>query len=509
MPGHRPTREATRRRSRSWPATRGTRRPGSSGPNSSCSGGTRQDRGDPGSPASLGSWGFRSGGEDLLGFRLSRNREEGLRIGLRPSLRFRPPGGLRLLRPRAGSKGRDLRRIPAPDDPGGQARRRAPHVLHVPLLRLPAPGAAPGPSPGQGNRAFPGLQVPAGTGRTHRGRRGGLGLPGAEPLEPQARGGGPQVQAAVNDTPLPEGARRLDAAVYHAAPGMTGHLLSELGDWDRQDGDLVLRPGPVLPARWVRNLWRKPFLLEFSSLGEAAAKLRSIQRNWAPCPNRLYRRTALLAEKLPSLPAKPKAFPFDLPAAPMGAFTLLDEGLLLGSRDCSSPFPNGELQFEEDTEGPPAGPTESSGRPSCWRGRGRVRGIAAWTPARPPGAGPGLWRASAPRSWPSTGPPGTPDRRPAGVEYRKGNAFSLRPEDVGQVDWLFSDVICYPPVLYDWVEKWLTADAARNYVCTIKMQGEVYDRETTDRFAAIPGSRIVHLWHNKHELTWMKVDGGR
>ena len=25
------------------------------------------------------------------------------------------------------------------------------------------------------------------------------------------------------------------------------------------------------------------------------------------------------------------------------------------------------------------------------------------------------------------------------------------------------------------------------------------------RFAAIPGSRLVHLHHNKHELTWMRA----
>ena len=25
------------------------------------------------------------------------------------------------------------------------------------------------------------------------------------------------------------------------------------------------------------------------------------------------------------------------------------------------------------------------------------------------------------------------------------------------------------------------------------------------RFAAIPGSRLHHLFHNKHELTWIKI----
>jgi 23S rRNA (cytidine2498-2'-O)-methyltransferase len=31
------------------------------------------------------------------------------------------------------------------------------------------------------------------------------------------------------------------------------------------------------------------------------------------------------------------------------------------------------------------------------------------------------------------------------------------------------------------------------------------DFDTPRRFAAIPGSRVVHLYHNKHELTWLKV----
>jgi NAD(P)-dependent dehydrogenase (short-subunit alcohol dehydrogenase family) len=31
------------------------------------------------------------------------------------------------------------------------------------------------------------------------------------------------------------------------------------------------------------------------------------------------------------------------------------------------------------------------------------------------------------------------------------------------------------------------------------------DRMTTRRFAAIPGSQLRHLFHNKYELTWTKI----
>ena len=39
-------------------------------------------------------------------------------------------------------------------------------------------------------------------------------------------------------------------------------------------------------------------------------------------------------------------------------------------------------------------------------------------------------------------------------------------------------------------------------VCTLKFQGET-DHATTRAFVAIPGARLLHLFHNKHELTFL------
>jgi 23S rRNA (cytidine2498-2'-O)-methyltransferase len=50
----------------------------------------------------------------------------------------------------------------------------------------------------------------------------------------------------------------------------------------------------------------------------------------------------------------------------------------------------------------------------------------------------------------------------------------------------------------------MASGRVRNFVCTIKFQGET-DHETARRFAQIPGSRVMHLHHNKHELTWFKL----
>ena len=130
--------------------------------------------------------------------------------------------------------------------------------------------------------------------------------------------------------------RDLEATCYHAARGFLPLLLGELPERDRLDGDLATVLGPRRRPYWTRNVWEKPMLIEFASVGEAAKALRGLQRNWASLPSRLHRRTALIAEKLPPLPLKPKAFPFVPPNVPMGAFTLLDENSMMASPLCSS-----------------------------------------------------------------------------------------------------------------------------------------------------------------------------
>jgi len=301
----------------------------------------------------------------------------------------------------------------------------------------------------------------------------------------------------------------LDAACYHAAPGFMSHLEGELPEPYRRDEELLTVMGPPRHTYWSRNVWKKPFTAEFGSISEASKILRSVQRNWAPYPTKLARRTTLIAEALPSLPNKPKVFPFTVPPSPMGAFTLLDEHTLMASAECSSPWPNGEFEFVEDKEGPPS---------RAYRKLWEALVMAGSMPGPgqrcvDAGACPGGW------TWALAGLGAEVvaiDRAPIddrvaampGVTFMKHNAFTIKPEDIGPVDWFCSDVICYPPALYDWVMLWMESGLARNFICTIKMQGADWDRPSVERFAAIPGSRVLHLWHNKHELTWILVRDG-
>jgi 23S rRNA (cytidine2498-2'-O)-methyltransferase len=67
-----------------------------------------------------------------------------------------------------------------------------------------------------------------------------------------------------------------------------------------------------------------------------------------------HRRAALISEKLPRVAAKPIVFGAQAPKAPLGSWTLIDADTILASPHCSSPFPNGEVQFVEDRAAPPS-----------------------------------------------------------------------------------------------------------------------------------------------------------
>ncbi|MCL2832492.1 MAG: hypothetical protein FWD78_04920 [Treponema sp.] len=310
----------------------------------------------------------------------------------------------------------------------------------------------------------------------------------------------------------------LPGRVFGTIPDFEDHLIaeleasgssrSELKTW----GSLVYAPSAaasssILPAPvfWQQNTWLNPVRIEFGSINEAALALRKMGRNWAPCFFTQFRRGALIVSALPPLPAKLRSFPWLLPDTPMGAFTLLDEHTLVAGPDCSSPFPGGIIEFCEDREGPPSRAYlklwEALTLCRKWPQQGQ-RCLDA-------GASPGGW------TWALCGLGANVlavDRSSldvkisglANVEYLKHDAFTLEPEDIGRLDWLFCDVVCYPPRLYEWITKWLESGLCGNFVCTIKMQGAP-DFETTARFAKIPGSKIIHLWHNKHELTWIKL----
>jgi len=294
-----------------------------------------------------------------------------------------------------------------------------------------------------------------------------------------------------------------ERTAYLAAEGYVDELTEELVSIQRKHGRLLIAAGPPRQASWAANVWLDPQEIKIASISDAAARLRAIQRNWALYPAKLYRRAALIQEQLPKVSSKPLVFGMPPPRAPLGSWTLLDAETILAAPRCTSAFPNGEIRFVEDHSGPP-----SRAYLKFWE--------ALTIIGRRPGPGercldlgssPGGWSWALQRIGARVVSVDKAPLAPAvahlpGIEHRLDSAFALDPGSVGPVDWLFSDVVCYPARLLALVERWRAARTCRNFVCTIKFQGET-DHAIARRFAAIPGSQLRHLFHNKHELTWI------
>ena len=296
-----------------------------------------------------------------------------------------------------------------------------------------------------------------------------------------------------------------ERTAYLAAEGYVDELTEELVSVERKHGRLLIAAGPPRQASWAANVWLDPQEIKIASISDAAARLRAIQRNWALYPAKLYRRAALIQEQLPKVSSKPLVFGMPPPRAPLGSWTLLDAETILAAPRCTSAFPHGEIRFVEDHSGPP-----SRAYLKFWE--------ALTIIGRRPGPGercldlgssPGSWSWALQRIGARVVSVDKAPLAPAvahlpGIEHRLDSAFALDPGSVGPVDWLFSDVVCYPARLLALVERWRAARTCRNFVCTIKFQGET-DHAIARRFAAIPGSQLRHLFHNKHELTWTKI----
>jgi len=267
----------------------------------------------------------------------------------------------------------------------------------------------------------------------------------------------------------------------------------------------VLQRAPATPPAWAQHLWHEPRRIQAPSISQAAKALKAIQRNWVCYSHAHHRRAALIQEQLPPVSARPHRFGDPLPTAPLGAWPLLDEHPLLAAPRCNSPFPLGEVRFVEDKTGPP-----SRAYLKLWELFTRLdRQPEPGALCLDLGASPGGWSWVLARLGCRVL---AVDRAPLdprvaalpGVTERRGSAFGIDPRasnnDV-HPDWIFSDVICYPARLLEYIRRWITYGHCRNFVCTLKFQGET-DYATMQGFLEIGGT-LLHLSHNKHELTWV------
>lgn len=288
---------------------------------------------------------------------------------------------------------------------------------------------------------------------------------------------------------------------YLAPEGLESILLKELKDVEFQIGRLIVASGDEQNVYWAQNIWRDLQIIPFESIGDAAKKLRALGGLWALFPHENIRRANLIQEKLPYFSPKPIIFPSPLPKSPLGSWTLLDANTLIASAHCSSPFPHGECHFVETKEPP------SRAYLKLWEALVRIGKFPKkGDVCLEIGASPGSWtyvlsslsakviavdRAPLEREFPN-------------VKFLKQDAFQLHPKDFQDVTWVFSDVICYPEKLLSWVQLWLDFGSKANFVCTLKFQGEG-QYAIAKEFQKIPGGKVFHLFHNKHELTFVLI----
>lgn len=292
-------------------------------------------------------------------------------------------------------------------------------------------------------------------------------------------------------------------AAYLAADGLEASLLGELtaagveiSSWH---GRLAISPDPPIASAWALDVWTAPGLYPVASVKSAADILRGMQRNWAAYGVEHHRRMALIEARLPPVKARRLVFPEPAPTGHLGAWTLLAPDLMLASPTKTSPFVNGECLFVEDRIGPP-----SRAYLKLWEACTR---LGVWPQPGETcielGASPGGWTWALARLGASVTAIDRAPLDPAvaampGVTWRTGDAFSMAPEPA---DWLFSDIIAYPDRLTEMLTAWIASGQVARIICSIKFQGET-DHAAARALAAIPHARLLHLFHNKHELTF-------
>ena len=292
---------------------------------------------------------------------------------------------------------------------------------------------------------------------------------------------------------------------YLAPEKFLPELLEELKDVKSVHGNLVLTDGPLQNSVWAQNIWLDAQIISFESITQAAKALKSLGKLWACYTFENHRRAQLIQDQLPKLRPRVLDFLSELPEDNLGSWTLLDKNTLLASPTTNSRFPLGEVKFNEDKKTPP-----SRAYLKLWE-LFTVYGVRPEPGQKVVdfGSCPGGWTWVLQQMGCEVI---SIDRAPLepsiaalpGVKFMKTNAFNVKPEDLGRIDWFYSDIICYPEKLLELVQTWQASGLCSNFVCTIKFQGET-DFKTLKKFLQMENTHIQHLHHNKHEVTvWIK-----
>lgn len=289
---------------------------------------------------------------------------------------------------------------------------------------------------------------------------------------------------------------------YLARKEFERELADELGLEFKENQSFYLKEGNPEPSVWSARTIGELEFHSFSSVGEAAKILKSKNKFWSHGADSHHRRAQLIQEQLPFFKSRPLDFLQDLKFPRLGYFHLLNANEMALGFCVDLPLAPESILFHENKVTPP-----SRAYLKLWE-------LMTLYSVRPQKGEVCLDMGSCPGGWTwvlqtlgcqvisvDKAPLDEKIATLPGIQYLKRDAFQLLPSEVGPIDWFFSDVICYPERLLQMVHLWLDSGACSNFVCTIKFQGET-DSQILKEFLKIPGSKIKHLVHNKHEVTW-------
>jgi 23S rRNA (cytidine2498-2'-O)-methyltransferase len=286
---------------------------------------------------------------------------------------------------------------------------------------------------------------------------------------------------------------------------LENQLKQELEGISYSQEDLIFFVHDKVAKNWIwpNTVWLEPKILQIDSIKDAAKKLRAVFNGvWQSYSIRLHRRTKLIEENLKV--AKLRRFDYmDQKLLPFAEWMLLDENTILYSIKNSSKAPRGQLEFNEDKNSPP-----SRAYLKLWETfTCHISPPTAEDIVMDLGACPGGW------TWVLKNHAKqviSVDKAPldknimaaTNVIYIAKDAFKLSSNDVPTASWLLSDIACYPEKLLELIQYWLTIDSIKTFVCTVKLQDR-YDPMVLKKLEDIHGSKLIHLYQNKNELTWI------
>ncbi len=279
-------------------------------------------------------------------------------------------------------------------------------------------------------------------------------------------------------------------------------LKQEIGQLTLETPELIFSES-LVSSIWAQDVFKDIKIVEIQSIKEAARILQAQAPIWHNLSQSHHRRSQLIQENLRSYKVKPLQFMEKREFKKIGVWGLLDQNQMFYSTDLTCPIPGGKIEFNEDKDTSP-----SRAYLKLWE-LFTVYGIH---PNKDEvvidmGSCPGGW------SWVLSDlckKVYSVDKAPldprisiiSNIEFLKKDAIKLEPSEVTKVDWFFSDIICEPVRLLELIKKW--DGFVDNFVCTVKFKGAT-DFEAIKKFQELNPNRILHLYNNKHEITFVKL----